>query len=408
MSIGSAPSIGDNNLEVQKQKLAGLKQRFAGLDEQKKLVILKALLPQEVERIQSSTQAEWNENQENASEDDFFRDRSGWITPVSYSEILEGGQQDAELLKNLEKFEDLLSASGVEKKSWEVEVLEQVKDIKPSKNSTEKGKEWMVTHFMIERPDGSFEEVESTKIILKIKSKDGIDIEVPAFTVNHILDLHFKKKEAGSTFNTGSFEDVFKMIAESLPKQLPFKTSPTGDVEAAFEVDQGKEIGNEGITQKGQEMMERGTVTAEDLEILSTAKEEVFRLNIEGTDEEKKKFVEEFNTKLVGRNVRLGIRGTAITPFYTAEQPQTSLVFFAVRKEKNPDGSERNIVSTTAVGRHMEKLPTDRSFTTVVDLWKKLKAGEKLSSQEVSLIDAQKKAQECWWNGGFIVAPEKK
>jgi len=26
----------------------------------------------------------------------------------------------------------------------------------------------------------------------------------------------------------------------------------------------------------------------------------------------------------------------------------------------------------------------------------------------MTLVDEQKKAQECWWNGGFIVAPEKK
>jgi len=32
----------------------------------------------------------------------------------------------------------------------------------------------------------------------------------------------------------------------------------------------------------------------------------------------------------------------------------------------------------------------------------------KLSAQEMALVDAQKKAQECWWNGGFIAPQEKK
>ncbi|MFA5999596.1 MAG: hypothetical protein WC783_01270 [Candidatus Paceibacterota bacterium] len=410
MTIGSMPARGGNNLEGKKQQLAQLKQRFAGLNEQQKLLIFKALLPREAERIQAGSQAEWNSSQESASEDDFFRNRSGWTTPVSYSAILEGGQYDAELLENLEKFESLLPVSSIESKGWSVEVLEQVKDIQPSQFHPEK--KWMATHFKIERPDGSIEEVESTKIILKIKSKDGIDIEVPAFAVNHIMSLHLKGEEAGGVME-GSLESSFGVVSEHLPKELPFKGES-----AAFEVDTKQNTGTEGVSSQ-KEMMEKGIVSKEDLEILAGAKDEVFRLNIEGTDEEKKKFVDGFNSKLSG-NVKLGIRGGAITPFFTADRQPTTQMFMVVGKEKDADGSEHNRVWTMTPGRYMDKLPTDGQFTgrysgegipegtTVADLWKKLKSGEKLSSQEVSLIDAQKKAQECWWNGGFIVAPEKK
>ena len=281
---------------------------------------------------------------------------------------------------------------------WSIEVLEAVQDIQPSQFHPEK--KWMVTHFKVERADGTTEEVESTKIILKIKNKDGVEIEVPAFAVHHIMSLHLKGGEAGSVIE-GSLESSFGVVAEHLPREIPFKGES-----AAFEVDAKQNTGTEGVSSQ-KEMMEKSVATKEDLETLATAKDEVFRLNIEGTDEEKKKFVDEFNAKLSG-NVKLGIRGGAITPFFTTERQQTSKMFLVVGKEKDPDSSEHNRVWTMAPGRYMDKLPTDRAFTTVADLWKKIKSGEKLSSEEVALIDTQKKAQECWWNGGFIVPAEKK
>ena len=73
--------------------------------------------------------------------------------------------------------------------NWGVEVLEDVKDIQPSKFHPEK--KWMATHFKIEKPDGTSEEVESTKNILEIASKDGTKIEVPAFAVN---EYHFPSR----------------------------------------------------------------------------------------------------------------------------------------------------------------------------------------------------------------------
>src|SRR3989338_1742176 len=296
------------------------------------------------------------------------------------------------------------------KQNWNVEILEQVSDITPSQTHPEK--KWMVTHFNVTKPDGTTEEVESKKNILKIKNKDGVEIEVPAFAVHHIMSLHLKGEEAGGTMDS-SLESSFGIVAEHLQRELPFK----GNV-AAFEVDVKQQTGTEGVTSQ-TEMMEKGIATREDLEILDSVKEEVFRLNIEGSDSEKQSFVDEFNGKVSG-NVRLGIRGGSITPFFTADRQPTSKMFIVVGKEKDPDQSEHNRVWTMTPGRYMDKLPTDNSFigrttsegipegTTVADLWKKVREGGKLSTPEMALVDAQKKAQECWWNGGFVVAPEKK
>lgn len=297
------------------------------------------------------------------------------------------------------------------KEYWGVETLEEVKDIAPSQFHPDK--KWMATHFKIERLDGTSEEVESTKTILKIKNKDGVEIEVPAFATHHIMSLHLKGEEAGSTMEGGSLETSFGVVAKHLPRELPFK----GEA-AAFEMDVEQNTGTEGVSSQ-HEMLEKGIATKEDLETLASAKDEVFRLNVEGTDEEKKKFVDEFNAKVSG-NVKLGVRGGAVTPFFTAERQPTSKMFLVVGKEKDQDGSEHNRVWTMTPGRYMEKLPSDGKFigrfasegipegTTVADLWKKVRAGEKLSPEEMTLVDDQKKAQECWWNGGFIVAPEKK
>ena len=46
-------------------------------------------------------------------------------------------------------------------KNWEVSVLEPVKGIQPSKFNPDKP--WMATHFNIEKPDGTFQEIEAEK-----------------------------------------------------------------------------------------------------------------------------------------------------------------------------------------------------------------------------------------------------
>jgi len=303
------------------------------------------------------------------------------------------------------------NSAETKKSNWGLEVLEAVKDIEPSQFHPER--KWMATHFKITRPDGTTEEVESTKTILKIKGKDGIEIEVPAFAVHHIMSLHLKGEEAGGALEGDSLESSFGVVAEHLPKVLPFKGES-----AAFTVDVGQSTGTEGVSSQ-KEMMEKEVATREDLEILASAKDEVFRLNIEGTDAEKQAFVDEFNGKVSG-NVKLGIRGGSITPFFTTDRQPTTKMFMVVGKEKDPDDSEHNRVWTMTPGRYMDKLPTDGSFigrsasegipegTTVADLWKKVREGGKLSAQEMALVDAQKKAQECWWNGGFIAPPDKK
>ncbi len=303
------------------------------------------------------------------------------------------------------------NSTETKKSNWKLEVLEAVKDIEPSQFHPER--KWMATHFNITRPEGTTEEVESTRNILKIKSRDGVEIEVPAFAVHHIMSLHLKGEEAGSTLESGSLEASFGVVAEHLPRELPFKGES-----AAFMVDVGESTGTEGVSSQ-KEMMEKGVVTREDLEILASAKDEVFRLNIEGIDAEKQAFVDEFNAKVSG-NVKLGIRGGSITPFFAADRQPTTKMFMVVGKEKDPDNSEHNRVWTMTPGRYMDKLPTDGSFIgrsasegipegiSVADLWKKVREGGKLSTQEMALVDAQKKAQECWWNGGFIVQPEKK
>ena len=251
-----------------------------------------------------------------------------------------GINSEAELAQlNPELISESSKETSVEtEKAWNVEILEQVKDIKPSQFHPEK--KWMATHFMIEKPDGTTEEVESTKIILKVKNKNGVDIEVPAFAVHHIMSLHLKGEEAGGVIE-GGLESSFGVVAEHLPSEIPFKGNS-----AAFEVDAKQNTGTEGVSSQ-REMMEKGIATKEDLDILATAKDEVFRLNV--STDEKKKFVDEFNVKVSG-NVRLVSRRCR-APFFTAERQPTSKMFLVVG-EKDPDNSEHNRVWTMTPGRY--------------------------------------------------------
>lgn len=298
--------------------------------------------------------------------------------------------------------------SAVEKSS-----LISFKDIQPSQFHPEK--KWMATHFKIERPDGTVEEVESTTPLLTMQTKDGTRIEVPAFAAHHVTTLHRKGEEAGSTLGD-SLEASFRAVEEHLPEKLPFAKES-----AAFEIDLGKTTGTEGVASQ-KEMLEKGIVSEADLKALATAKDEVFRLNLVGTDEDKQKFVDAFNAKpeLSGRNVKLGVRGGAVAPFFITERQATTKMFVVVGKEKDPDGSEHNRIWTIAPGRYMDKLPTDGKFigryasegvtegTSVGTLWKKMNIGEPISPSERALVDEQSKAQICWWDGGFIVPPETK
>jgi len=321
-------------------------------------------------------------------------------------------KEQADITNDIAQLSGQLKPLSEEAKGqWSVEVLSQVQDIKPSQFHPER--KWMATHFQITQPDGKSMEIPSTQVMLTITSKDGTKIEVPAFATHHIMSLHLKGEEAGSTM-TGSLESSFRSVAEHLPAKLPF-----GKESAAFEIDLQQATGTEGVTSQ-KEMLEKGIVSKEDLALLETAKETVFKLNVEGTDEEKQKFITEFNAQLAGKNLKLGIRAGAITPFFTAERQPTTKMFVVVGKEKDPDDSEHNRVWTMTPGRHMERLPTDNKFmgrlptegisegTTVADILKKAESGAALSETETVLLNEQKKAQECWWNGGFIAPPEKK
>ena len=308
---------------------------------------------------------------------------------------------------------EISGKQGTEKKTkneWVVHVIEEIKGIEPSQFHPEK--KWLATHFKVIRGDGKVEEIESTTTILEITNGTGEVIEVTAYVTYHIMSLHIKGQEAGSIIEGDSLEASMKLIAKHLPDKIPFKENI-----AAFEIDIEQQAGIEGVTSQ-QEMLESGVITEEDLDILSSAKDNVLHLNIEGSDEERQKFVQEFNLKLAGRKASLGIRGGAIIPFFETDKQSTTRMFIVISRTKDKEGKVHNNVITMAPGRYMDRLPTDVKFTgeldieginrgvSVAELWSKARKGDKLSPLELSILDEQKKAQECWWQGGFICPSE--
>jgi len=293
--------------------------------------------------------------------------------------------------------------------AWGVEVLEEITDIEPSQFNSEN--KWLATHFKIIKPDGHSEEIEATKIMIEIRNKVGEVIEVPAYTVHHIVSLHLKEEEAGSSLGSDSIVGAFNLVVTHLPDKIPFK-----DDVAAFEVDVEQQTGTEGVTSQ-QEMLESGVITQEDLDIINIAKENVFRLNIEGSNEEKQKFTQVFNLKLIGRNVSLGVRGGSVVLFYETDKRSTTKMFIVIGKIIDGEGHSHNTVFTMAPGRYMDRLPTDVKFSgeleiegkeedgSVAGLWARARRGEVLSALELARLDEQKQAQLCWWRGGFINSP---
>ena len=289
---------------------------------------------------------------------------------------------------------------------WELQVREQMSDIRPTKSDP--NRPWIKTHFEITRPDGTKVEIKAEDSVMQIRSRSGQVIDIPAHVAEHIYSLHLKGHEAGSTFTQTSLADVMRSFAERMPAQV--------DPSKGATIDFGQVIGQEGITPSRSEMVERGVVTQQDLARLDTFKEEAFKLNLEGTEQEKAAFVERANQSLQG-NVRLIVRANTITPLYLTERPATSLGFMAISSQRAPEGTVSLRVATIVTGRSMEKLPADRSFTgqsptegvaegtRVAELVRREKAGAELTPAERSLVEAQKRAQECWWEGGFIRPP---
>ncbi len=282
----------------------------------------------------------------------------------------------------------------------------------PKEKITKAG--WNVTSLdkVVGNSDGLLRKAESTETSLKLISKSGVEIEVPPATVSHIELLHIKGEEMGSVFDAKPLTAILDIVADHLPDELPFFNGV-----AAFEIDCGERIGLEGVVSQ-TEMMERGVMTEWDWKWLTSAKSDVFQLNIKGNDKEKMRFVGEFNAKMTGK-VKLGIRSGVIVPCFVAEKQPTSKVFMVIGKG-NKGGVKYNCLWTMAPGRYMEKLPTDDRFTgrveveclgesiTVADLLEKYKAGRVvfLGPAARSLLVDYGRAQDCWWRHGFIIASD--
>jgi hypothetical protein len=266
--------------------------------------------------------------------------------------------------------------------AWEMEVLRPITAIEPSRQDP--NRPWATAYYKVDGPEGQGTEIPCNEDILVLKG-DGRKIHVPAFAAVQVMGLHLHGEREGSQL-ARPLEDSFAMVAQALPENLPYQ-----DGVAAFSIDLGQYTGMEGVASQ-QEMLDKGVMTPDDVQKLDNVKNEVFLLNLVATVEERKAFVERFNTQMTG-NAQLGVRGDAIVPFFTHPKQPTNQMFMVVAEGKGelPEGLLRYAtVITMAPGRYMDKLPTDRSF---------------LPLDTPAKGEAQAKAQDYWWNSGFLVEP---
>ena len=274
--------------------------------------------------------------------------------------------------------------TAVPRPDWSVEVLRSVASIEPSRQDPDRP--WLTTHYNMTGPDGSVQEVHFSEDILILKNGDR-SIRVPAFASSHVMSLHLHGEEPGSVL-AHPLEESFAMVAKALPAVLPYQ-----DGKAAFSIELGQPTGMEGVTSQA-EMLERGIATRHDLAQLALCRDEAATLNKSGTLAERQAFVDSFNATMTG-NVKLGIRGDAIVPFFSCAKQSTTKMFLVVSgfKALTAEDQTASTLITMAPGRCMEKLPTDQFFA---------------GSLDPARAKAQEVAQKCWWDGGFLVDPPAK
>ncbi len=264
---------------------------------------------------------------------------------------------------------------------WQVQVLKPFDTILASQFHPERK---FPTHFMLETAAGIKEEVNRETPVFKIKNKlSGELFIVDAGAAAHIISTHFKGESVGSQIKFDSLKDLLVFVAKKIPRKLSFQGN-----EVNLEIKFSRTVGTEGVT-SSQEMLTAGIITAEDLEILNQAKDQVFALNKKDATDERVNFVKQFNAdNLMGRNVKLGIRGPlkTIVVFYQSEPRPTTKLSMIISKRKAPEGTEYLGVSTLYSGRLTGKFPTDRRF------------------KDGKFPEEQLQAQNSWWETGFLVS----
>lgn len=241
--------------------------------------------------------------------------------------------------------------------SMEVTEVDETKPWKPAKKVN------------VTKKTGEAVEIAANTPFFVFKNKDGKELTVSAEASGHIDVLHIKGTEAGSLFDEPSLEALMKDAAQRIPESV---ASEPGH--SAFEMEMGKSMGKEGLASM-EELVRDGVLTQEDVQKAMALKDEISKLNREGTKQDKESFIQTHGDGKVRFQL---IRGDVLVPVVDAAKRPTTKLFMVFGPA---EGDDRKTLYTAAPGRNMPRHPNpnqhkdkegnlnEQTFNESADAW---------------------------------------
>lgn len=270
-----------------------------------------------------------------------------------------------------------------EPKAYTLEADPQFLDFKRVQvTATDESKPWKpATRVRVERADGSVqEEVDANAAAFTFQDRKGRKLTVSIAAAGHIDSLHIKGEDAGSKFDQASLQDLFRDMADKMPESL------ADDVKRvdALSVEMSKHMGKEGIASL-DELVADGIVSAEQVAEARSAKDEVKRLNRDGSKEEREAFVEQWQKDHPDSPVQFQVvRGEALVPTVAAPKRDTTKLFMVFGP--NAAGDQKTLY-TIAPGRNMPRHPI---------------AGQHKSKEGVLNEDTFNESADAWFETAML------
>lgn len=199
---------------------------------------------------------------------------------------------------------------------------------------------------------------------------EGLDAKTPFFTfadqfgkkmtvsaeaAGHVDALHIKginpdtkEPDPGSKFDCSSLQELFDDASAKMPEGI---ASAPGV--SAFDVEMGKSMGKEGISSM-QELLASGILENMDIQTAMKVKEQIKKLNKDGSKEDKQKFIDDFKSQNTDCKVQFKmVRGDVLVPVVDAPKNPTTKLFMVFGPGDNGDKT----LYTAAPGRNMPKHP---------------------------------------------------
>lgn len=203
--------------------------------------------------------------------------------------------------------------------------------------------------------DGTVAEVAASTPYAVFVDKDGGRLEVSIASAGHVKELHVDGKDAGSVFDVSTIDELLVIVQEHLPEGIA-----ESDGVSAFSVETSRPMGEEGVGGLDV-LLSAGLVSSEEVEEIAANTEVIIKLNLEGSDEDKNRFVAEYNAQHEGSKIKLQqVRsGVIVLAADVPKQPTTELFMVF-----GPTGEENTkTMYTMAPGRFMPKMPNPSEHT---------------------------------------------